>query len=178
MTRAFFRAAWAAMKLVPWWVYAIAALAFSFYSYGLYEHHQGAKETTAKYEKQLAAEREAYAKEVAELRAKQQTVITQTVIEYRDRVKVIKEKGDEIVKEVPIYVPLDSPLLASGVRVFHDSAATGDVPDDPGRALAAADPVTTASLMETVATNYTACRTDQERLASLQHLVSVLGEKK
>jgi hypothetical protein len=177
MTFAFFRAAWAAMKLVPWWVYAIAALAFSFYSYGLYEHHQGAKDTAAKYDKQIAAERAAYAEQVAAIKAEQQTVITQTVIEYRDRVKVIKEKGDEIVKEVPVYVPLDSPLLASGVRVFHDAATTGDVPDDPIGAIAAADPVTAASLMETVATNYTACRADQERLASLQHLVSALGAK-
>lgn len=177
MIIAFARTVWGFMKLIPWQIYALVGLVFAFYGYGLYEHHQGAKDTAAKYDKQIAAERAAYEKEVAELRAKQQTAITQTVIEYRDRVKVIKEKGDEIVKKEFVYVPLDSPLLASGVRVFHDSAASGVMPDDPIRAIAASDPVETSALMETVAENYTACRTDQERLASLQKLVSYLGEK-
>ncbi|BBE08491.1 Uncharacterized protein MCB1EB_0330 [Mycoavidus cysteinexigens] len=31
-------------------------------------------------------------------------VVIQTEIQYRDRIKIVKEKGDTIIKEVPIYV--------------------------------------------------------------------------
>lgn len=177
MILAALKSLWAFAKLIPWQLYALAVLVFAFYGYGLYEHHQGVTETEAKYEAQIAKEKVSYAKQVAAIQAKQQEVITKTVIEYRDRIKVVKEKGDAIVKEIPVLVPLDSPLLSGGVRVAHDSAARGDLPDDPLGAAAAANPVTTTTLMATVAENYASCRADQERLRSLQTLVSSLEQK-
>ncbi|KAG0276935.1 hypothetical protein BGZ96_003071 [Linnemannia gamsii] len=40
----------------------------------------------------------------AQLIEAQTKVIIQTEIQYRDRIKIVKEKGDTIIKEVPIYV--------------------------------------------------------------------------
>ncbi|KAG0281899.1 hypothetical protein BGZ96_000967, partial [Linnemannia gamsii] len=34
----------------------------------------------------------------------QAKVVIQTEIQYRDRIKIVKEKGETIIKEVPIYV--------------------------------------------------------------------------
>ncbi len=40
----------------------------------------------------------------AQLIEVQAKVVIQTEIQYRDRIKIVKEKGDTIIKEVPIYV--------------------------------------------------------------------------
>ncbi|KAG0320103.1 hypothetical protein BGZ97_000745 [Linnemannia gamsii] len=40
----------------------------------------------------------------AQLIEAQTKVVIQTEIQYRDRIKIVKEKGDTIIKEVPIYV--------------------------------------------------------------------------
>ena len=174
----FLAVAWTFLKAIPWQIYAGAILIAGFYGYGVKQHHAGYAEATAKYEAQIAAERAKYDAEITSLRAKQQAVITKTVIQYRDRVQVVKEKGDEIIKEIPVLVPLDSPLLAGGVRVAHDAAASGVMPDDPQGAAAAASPVETAALVATVAENFTACRESSERLIALQQIVSSLAETK
>lgn len=177
MTVAILRGLWRFAKMIPWQVYAVIAVSIALLSFGKYEHHQGYEQAVAAYEAKLLAEREAYAKQVRELQAKQQQIITKTVIEYRDRVQVVKEKGDEIVRYVDRLVPMDSPLLAGGVRVIHDAAATGHMPDDPERAAAAAAPVEAATLSTTVAENYTTCRATAEQLVALQTIVNQLGEK-
>ncbi len=40
----------------------------------------------------------------AQLIEAQAKVVIQTEIQYRDRIKIVKEKGDTIIKEVPLYV--------------------------------------------------------------------------
>ncbi|BBE08552.1 Uncharacterized protein MCB1EB_0391 [Mycoavidus cysteinexigens] len=40
----------------------------------------------------------------AQLIKAQAKVVIQTEIQYRERIKIVKEKGDTIIKEVPIYV--------------------------------------------------------------------------
>lgn len=94
-------------------------------------------------------------------------VVTQ-VVERRvvERVKDIQIVTETITKEVPVYVPLDSPALPGGFRVLHDAAARGEVPDPA--ALADATAVPPAAAAETIAINYGACQADQARLSELQ----------
>jgi hypothetical protein len=40
----------------------------------------------------------------AKLAEAQAKVVIQTEVQYRDRIKIVKEKGDTIIKEIPIYV--------------------------------------------------------------------------
>lgn len=164
------------LRLVPWWVYAAIALVVAFFGWLTVHDHDLKAACDAGWQKKLMVEREAYANALVELKAKQQEVVTKTVIEYRDRVKVVKEKGNDIVHEVQVLVPMDSPLLAGGVRVAHDAAAGGELPADPEGAARAAAPVETAALLTTVAENYTTCREDGERLKALQTLVSRLSQ--
>lgn len=67
--------------------------------------------------------------EVAKLKEKQVVVTTKVETVYLDRVTTVKEKGDVIVKQVPVYIPADSCALPAGYRILHDSAAKGVVPD-------------------------------------------------
>jgi hypothetical protein len=177
MTIAIFRSIWGFLKLIPWQVWAILALGIALLSFGKYEHHKGYSQAAAEYEAKILAEREAYAEEVRELQAKQQQVITKTVIEYRDRIKVVKEKSDEVIRYVDRLVPMDSPLLAGGVRVLHDAAASGVLPDDPEGAARAAAPVEAPALLATVAENYTACHANAEQLVALQTIVKELSHE-
>jgi hypothetical protein len=172
----FLAVSWAFLKAIPWPIYAAVVIVASVWFYGERQHKAGYAEATAKYEAQIAAERAKYEDELTTLRAKQQEVITKTVIQYRDRVKVVKEKGDAIIQQVTTLVPLGSPLLAGGVRVAHDAAASGVMPGDPAGVAAAAAPVETSALVATVAENYEGCLATREQLIALQQIVSDLAK--
>lgn len=166
---------WAALKLVPGWVWvALAAAGLLTGSIVYVDHHgyvRGKAEIQGKWDVEHAEMLAAIEKE----KARQAEVVTKTVIEYRDRVQVVKEKGDVIEKEVQVLVPVGSCDLPGGFRVLHDAAAGAiPVPDDPAGAAAAADAVEASAAAATIAENYTSCRADAERLRALQELLKGL----
>ncbi|MCX8567066.1 MAG: hypothetical protein ON057_001793 [Glomeribacter sp. 1016415] len=66
----------------------------------------------------------------AQLIEAQAKVVIQTEIQYRERIKIVKEKGDTIIKEVPIYVT-QADTDCFGVNtgfVRHYNAAFADEP--------------------------------------------------
>lgn len=110
-----------------------------------------------------------------------QRVVTQ----YIDRVTVVHERGQTIIKEVPTYVTPQADAqcpVPAGFVSLHDAAAANAVPD-PG---AAGDPdapapgITLSRVATTVAGNYTACHATREQVIALQAfitgLVAVLRE--
>jgi hypothetical protein len=46
--------------------------------------------------------------QVAAIRERQAQATVKVVTQYVDRVRVVREKGDTIIKEVPVYVPFSS----------------------------------------------------------------------
>ena len=88
------------------------------------------------------------------------------VTQYVDRVQVVAGRTKTIIKEVPIYVPADSPSLPPGFRVLHDAAATGELPD-PAR-IADAAPVPAQDAAETIVSNYGTCAETAEQVIALQ----------
>ena len=74
---------------------------------------------------------------------------------YVDRIKVVKEKGDVLVKQVPVYIPSDSCPLPGGFRILHDAAATNSIPGTSEGTDAAEVPVRDAA--STIVQNYTTC---------------------
>lgn len=50
---------------------------------------------------------------------------------YVDRIEKVREEARVIIHEVPHYVK-DSCSLSTGLRVLHDSATTGHLPDPTG----------------------------------------------
>jgi hypothetical protein len=102
---------------------------------------------------------------VAVVKQKQADATVQVVTQYVDRVRTVHVAGEAIIKEVPVYVPSDSPALPGGFRVLHD-AAVGELPD-PARA-ADAPAVPAQDVAATVAANYLICRENAEQLMALQ----------
>lgn len=93
--------------------------------------------------------------EIAELRAKKEKVTTKTEYVTVEKVKIIKVKGDEIIKRVEVFVPTDSGMLTGGFRVFHDAAAENRIPDTS--AIPNAEATAVRDVAETVAKNYEKC---------------------
>lgn len=82
-----------------------------------------------------------------------------SAIQYRDRVKYIKDK--QIAKKI---THSDSIMLPADYRVQHDSAAQPDAP--AGAANAAA--VAAAAFADTVSNNYATCHDNAAKLTALQ----------
>lgn len=162
---------WAALKLVPGWVWLAIGVAIACMGAIYAIDHNGYTRGAAAVQVKWDTERAAMQTQIAKEKERQAQVVVRTVIEYQDRIKVVKEKGDEIVRQIPVLVPSGGCLLGGGFRVLHDAAASGELPADPGSAAAAADPVEASAAIETVAENYAACRADQARLTALQQLV-------
>ncbi len=160
----------AILKLVPMsvWVGLASAVALAMAIFAI--DHNGYRRGSEAVKVEWQKERVAYIAALQKEQARQAQMVEKVVIEYRDRVKIVKEKGDEIVKLVPQYVRT-SCVLPGAWRVLHDSAASGGVPEDPAGAIAAADTVESLAALETVAANYTACHENAARLTALQQLV-------
>lgn len=110
------------------------------------------------------------AKKTAETVVKQAEATVEVVTKYVDRVKVVREKGETITKEVSVYVPVDSCPLSGGFRLLHDAAATNTLPETAR--IPDAPPVGAQDLATTVSGNYLACHEIREQLISLQAWVS------
>jgi hypothetical protein len=103
------------------------------------------------------------------VRQRQAEATVQVLTKYIDRVRTVHVAGETIIKEVPVYVPADSPDLPSGFRLHHDAAATGQLPDATGIADAPAVPA--QDVAATVAENYLTYRKNAEQLTALQEWV-------
>lgn len=157
------------LRRIPWWFYVGAAILGGLVLIHLWlidENNKG-------WEKKIEGEQAVYKEKIAKLEAKQAEVVIKTITVYRDRVKVVKEKGDEIIKHVEVLVTGEC-NLTGGMRVLHDSAARGHLPDDPAGAASSAAPVDAPTLATTFAKNYAACRAEFVKLESLQKLVTSL----
>lgn len=81
------------LSKIPLYFYIIFALVIFCFVWGKWEFHAGAKFVKKRVEIQTK-----YVKVISP------QITTKVVTEYVDRVKVVHEKGQEIVKKVPIYV--------------------------------------------------------------------------
>ena len=142
--------------LVPLLILVLAAVAFTA------GRHVGRSEVQAVLDAERTAHHLALSVAQAQAAENRERVVTQ----YVDRIRLVREQGETLIKEVPIYVPSDSCELPGGFRVLHD-AATGSVQADPARA-ADAPPVSAQDVAATVVANYTGCRENAELVESLQ----------
>lgn len=101
------------------------------------------------------------------------------VTQYVDRVQVVREKGDTIIKEVPVYVDREADracVVPVGFVRVHDGAAANVPVGDPGSADAAPSGIALSAVAATVAGNYTTCHENAEQLIALQARVRDTGE--
>ena len=98
-------------------------------------------------------------------------VVTEVQVKYVDRIKVVKEKGDTIIKEVPVYVDKsdDSACeLRRGFLRITDAAAKGEPPGPATSADREAGGVALSAATETIAANYQTCLKWREQVIGWQ----------
>ena len=120
------------------------------------------------------ADKKAMQLAIAEAKAKQGETKVEVITKFVDRVQVVREKGQTIIKEVPKYVPITTPDLPGGFRVLHDAAVRSELPDPTSVADAA--PVAAQDATATITDNYRVCHENAEQLTALQEWVREVGQ--
>lgn len=157
------------MNLIPWpyrWL-AVAALAVALIGFGWVK---GAGHVQAQWD--AAAQQQTL--QTAAARQRQAEATVKVVTQYVDRVRVVREKGDTIIKEVLVYVPVQADAACTINRGFvrlHDAAAAGELPEPARDSDAAAAGLALSTVAGTVAANYQTCHATAEQLKALQSWV-------
>ena len=105
------------------------------------------------------------------MKQRQAEATVQVVTQYVDRVKIVRETGATIVKEVPVYVSPEADAACALPRGFvrlHDAAAAGRSPEPAGSSDAAPAGIALSTVAGTVADNYERCHENAEQLIALQ----------
>ena len=161
------------MTLIPWpyRLLAMAALAVALTGFGWIK---GAEHVQTQWD--AAVQQQTL--QAITVRERQAEATVKVVTQYVDRVHVVREKGETIIKEVPVYVPVQADAACTINRGFvrlHDAAAAGELPEPAGDADAAAAGVALSAVATTVTTNYQTCHENAEQLRALQTWVSEMG---
>jgi len=152
--------------LVPWpyRLLALAALAVALAGFGWVK---GADHVRAEWDAATGKQ----ALQVAGVKQRQANASVQVVTKYVDRIKVVREKGDTIIKEVPTYVTPEADarcVIPRGFVRLHDAAAANKIPDPAGTSDAAASGIALSTAAGTIANNYERCAENSEQLIALQ----------
>lgn len=120
-------------------------------------------------------------KENAILVGKSKDVTIEVVTKYVDRVTVVTEKADEIVREIPIYVTKEADkhcTITDGWVFNHDRAAalssgsSSRVPKAPTKPNEATSGIELSDAAATITRNYEQCSKVMEQLKSLQEWIT------
>jgi len=154
------------MNLIAWpyRLLALAALGIALLGFGWLT---GASHVQAQWDAATAKQQQAQAQ--SQIRQAEATV--QVVTQYVDRIQVVREKGDTLIQEIPIYVPVQADAACTVHRGFvslHDAAAAGELPQSARDADAPAEGLALSAVAATVVTNYQTCHENAEQLKALQ----------
>ena len=154
------------MSVIPWpyRLLALAALGVALVGFGWIK---GASHVQAQWD----ADIQQRTLQAAAIRERQAQSTVKVVTQYVDRVRVVREKGDTIIKEIPVYVPVQADAACSINRGFvrlHDAAAAGELPEPARDADAAAADVALSAVAGAVAANDQTCHETAEQLRALQ----------
>jgi len=108
--------------------------------------------------------------QVAAINSQAKVITKEIQIQYVDRVKVIKEKGDEVIKYVTTNNDSDCKLHNSTVEL-HDAAAENRIPDPATRTDEGPSGVALSEETRAVIENYNTYNQVAEQLRSLQQWV-------
>jgi len=121
-------------------------------------------------EKWLAKVKEEEAKvAVVEVKSAEENV--KVITKYVNKIQIVRETTDAIVKEIPIYITKDDDRkceLSNAAIVLHNSASQNTLPPGPGTIAPGASDVKASELLTTVTENYGTCYEIREQVKAWQ----------
>lgn len=141
--------------------YVVAALVFVLSCVGSYA--LGWKHRGKQAEAEIAAIHADLGEKLAKAQEKAAEVRERVVIQYRDRIQVIREVPPEVTHEIQVIRDSGCVVPAQWVRL-HDAGA-GVVPE---AAAGADEPASCADAIEAIRANYTSARENAAQLEALQ----------
>lgn len=148
----------------PYRLLALAVLGIALFGFGWLK---GASHVQTQWDAATSAQQLAQAQ--VQIRKAEATV--QVVTQYVDRIQVVREKGDTLIQEIPVYVPVQADAACTVHRGFvslHDAAAAGELPQPAQDADAPAEGLALSAVAATVVSNYQTCHENAEQLKALQ----------
>ena len=148
----------------PYRLMTLAALSIALFGFGWLK---GASHVQAQWDAAKAAQQQAQ----AQVQTRQAEATVQVITQYVDRIQVVREKGDTLIQEIPVYVPVQADAACTVHRGFvslHDAAAAGELPEPARDADAPAEGLALSAVAATVVTNYQTCHENAEQLKALQ----------
>lgn len=154
------------MSLIPWpnRLLALTALGIALFGFG---RLKGASHVQAQWDAATAKQQQAQ----AQVQTRQAETTVQVVTQYVDRIQVVREKGDTLIQEIPVYVPIQADAACTVHRGFvslHNAAAAGDLPEPTRDPDAPAEGLALSAVAATVVSNYQTCHENAEQLKALQ----------
>ncbi|MDW5417827.1 hypothetical protein R6242_14745 [Iodobacter sp. CM08] len=110
-------------------------------------------------------------KAVATIQLNDAVATVQVVTEYVDKVRIVREQGQTIIKEVPIYVTQENDAAAvinNGFVSVWNAANSGLPPEAPGAADAASSGIKLSEIAEQHGIEAGYCREVEQQLTALQ----------
>jgi len=148
----------------PYRLLVLTALGIALFGFGWF---RGASHLQSQWDAATAAQQHTQ----AQVQIQQAEATVQVVTKYVDRIQVVREKGETLIQEVPVYVPVQADAACTVHRGFvslHDAAAAGELPTAPRDADAPAEGLALSAVAATVVTNYQTCHENAEQLKALQ----------
>lgn len=163
------------MNVIPWpyRLLVLAALGVALVGFGWIK---GVRHVQAQWDAAIQQQ----TLQVAAVRERQAQATVKVVTQFVDRVRVVREMGDTIIKEVTVYVPVQADAACTINRGFvrlHDAAAAGELPESARDADATTAGIALSAVAGTVATNYQTCHENAEQLRALQAWVVEMTAK-
>lgn len=133
-------------------------------------YFEGGLQTELHWRDQIRIQQE----EIARLQAQSEVVTEKVVTKYIERVKVVKEKQNAIIKEVPKYITKEADAnctIPKSFVVLHDAAAKNQLPDTTRGIDEAASGINLSDVARTITINYGTYHQLSEELTALQDWV-------
>lgn len=182
------------LSLLPMWMFQAAAVVLAVVGFGIYvfARHPLVPNFIPKIigigfvvagvfitgglwtQKAYLVEIQKFKQEVARIEKESKAATEKIVIQYKEKIVVVKEKGNVIIQKVPEYITKESDAkcdVPNGFVVLHDSASKNEVPDSTSSSNGEASGIALSTVATTVVRNYTTCYEVREQLEALQSWV-------
>ena len=150
--------------------YKILAIALLLASVAGFSYMKGHGHASDKYELQIAQSTLEAEKKYNELLIKKNRVDIQVVTEYVEKIKEVVKWRTKNVEVIIDNVP-DTCELSNGWVSVHDSSAKAVSADSTRASDGTPSGITAPQVLKTISNNYSICKDNSDRLASLQNWI-------